>query len=126
MRSTAFLAFSILITAASVGYASPLGGSDDYRRYCSACHGVAADGNGPVANVLDPRPPALTRLHRNYGSPLGTRFVAYVMGTKMPRAHGTSEMPVWGRNLEEKDGTDPQAVRTIWRIAEYLESLQSR
>lgn len=104
--------------------ADPPRGQDDYLRYCSACHGELADGQGPVANVLDPRPPALLRLHAKYGKPLGTDLVVHVMGTTMPRAHGRSDMPVWGRNLAEPGGDDTRAVQTIWRIVAYLESIQ--
>ncbi len=114
------------VVLAATAQADPPRGQDDYLRYCSACHGERADGQGPVANVLDPRPPALTGLTPKYGSPLGTNLVAYVMGTTMPRAHGTSDMPVWGRNLQSPDGSDGKAVRIIWRIVDYLDSIQVR
>jgi mono/diheme cytochrome c family protein len=116
----AFVSFAFAVTAqGEAPYGQP-----DYVRYCSACHGEFADGKGPVANVLTPSPPALTRLRAKYGRPLGTSLVAYVMGDSMPRAHGTSDMPVWGRNLKEADGEDANPVRTIWRITTYLESIQ--
>lgn len=135
MRTAArLLAAGLVVGVAVVLCASPpaahaqdsLGvrGESDYMRYCSACHGERADGNGPVANVIHPRPPALTQLYARYGRPLGTKLVAYVMGETMPRAHGTSDMPVWGRNLEEPDGTDAKAVRIIWRIIDYLDRIQ--
>lgn len=114
------------ITMARTAQAEPPRGQDEYLRYCSACHGEQADGEGPVANVLDPRPPALTALTAKYGSPLGTDLVAYVMGTTMPRAHGTSDMPVWGRNLQSPDGSDGKAIQIIWLIADYLDSIQIR
>lgn len=115
----------LLLGATSNGQAEPAWGEDDYMRYCSACHGEAADGKGPVSNVLSTPPPALTRLHEKYGKPLATPLVTYVMGTTMPRSHGTSEMPVWGKNLQEPEGGDSEAVLTIWRIVAYLESIQS-
>ncbi len=113
------------VMAAAAGAESHRG-REAFIRYCSACHGEAADGDGPVANVMTPRPPDLTKLRSKFGHPLGTRFVAYVLGTTMPRAHGTSDMPVWGENLAEPDGGKGQAVGTIWRIAEYLQSIQSK
>lgn len=125
MRTIFFGAVVVsLLTTAPVALAGSPRGSEEFLRYCSACHGEAADGKGPVANVLDPRPPGLTNLGERYGRPLGTDLVAYVMGTTMPRAHGTSDMPVWGRNLQEPDGSDAKAVRTIWLIVDYLESIQ--
>jgi hypothetical protein len=103
---------------ACVGYA-------DYFRYCSACHGEEADGKGPVANVLTPPPPALTSLHKRFGSPLSTRLVAFVSGTSMPRAHGTSDMPVWGKVFREEMGDDRAAVDLLWTIVGYLECIQT-
>lgn len=79
-----------------------------------------------AANGMTPRPPALTRLRNKFGRPLGTRFVAYVMGNEIPRAHGTSDMPVWGKVLATPNGDDGEAVGLIWRIAEHLDSIQSR
>ena len=99
-------------------------GYDEFLRYCSACHGEAADGEGPVANVLKPPPPALTRLHEKYGRPLGAELVAYVLGETRPRAHGTSDMPVWGRNLREAGSRGERAREIIWEIVDYLESIQ--
>lgn len=99
-------------------------GRSEYLRYCSACHGEDADGDGPVANVLQPRPPALTSLHAKYGNPLSTRFIEYVNGTTMPRAHGTSDMPVWGRVLGERAGEDREGAELLWKIARYLDRIQ--
>ena len=123
-RSALIIAAVMLVSVAAD--ASTMRGRDAYQRYCSACHGEAADGQGPVANVMTPPPPPLTKLRSKFGHPLGTRFVAYVLGTTMPRSHGTSDMPVWGRNLEKPDGSDAEAVGLIWRIADYLQSIQTR
>ena len=48
------------------------------------------------------------------------------MGEAIPRAHGTSDMPVWGKVLGASDRDDGEAVNLIWRIAEYLDSVQTR
>ena len=69
--------------------------------------------------------PSLTRLRESYGNPLGAKFVTYVMGETMPRAHGTSDMPVWGRNLEESEGSYADAVAAIWRIVRHLDAIQT-
>ena len=114
----------LLVAWGMPAQAEPYPGEADYMRYCSACHGETADGKGPVANVLSPNPPALTRLQAKFGKPLGTDLVTFVMGRTMPRAHGTSDMPVWGRNLAGPDGDDTQAVTTIWRIVNYLDWIQ--
>lgn len=120
------LALSLLAASAANAEESALWGEAEYMRYCSACHGEDADGNGPVANVLTPRPPALRALHARFGKPLGTRFVEFVSGTTMPRAHGTSDMPVWGRVLREptKKGEERDPADLLWRITIYLEKIQ--
>ncbi len=120
------LAMAAVDTAQGEQATEKLYGREDYVQYCSACHGEAADGKGPVANVLRPLPPALTRLHSKYGYPLGTDLVIYVLGDKMPRAHGSSDMPVWGRNLRAPDGGGREAKGIIWRIVNYLEAIQPR
>lgn len=126
MKSFACLTFIMLAAITNAASSEPSSGYEDFFRYCSACHGEAADGKGPVANVLTPPPPALNNLREGYGRPLGAKLVSYVMGTTMPRAgaHGTSDMPVWGRNLKEPDGDDTESTHTIWKIVEFLESIQ--
>jgi hypothetical protein len=125
MKTRWILVLALLVVTSNVAGAESLRGREGYVRYCGACHGEAADGKGPVANLMTPRPPALTRLRSRFGRPLATRFVAYVMGDAMPRAHGTSDMPVWGKVLATPDGDDAEAVGLIWRIAAYLDSIQS-
>ena len=120
----AIVAALLLFGASARAEDSSYPSRSEYMRYCSACHGEAADGNGPVANVLTPRPPALTTLHPRYGDPLSTKLVAYVSGETMPRAHGTSDMPVWGRVLREKPGDGDSAAGIIWKIVRYLDRIQ--
>ena len=126
MNASRTVMLLLLVLATSPAEADTLRGREAYERYCSACHGEGADGKGPVANVMTPPPPALTKLRARFGRPLGTRFVAYVLGEVMPRAHGTTDMPVWGAVLTAPGESEGEAVGQIWRIAEYLESLQSR
>ena len=42
-------------------------GEELYHRYCGACHGRSADGAGPMAMLLDPRPADLTRIAARNG-----------------------------------------------------------
>lgn len=120
------IALSLLTASAAGSEEAAIWGEAEYMRYCSACHGEAADGNGPVANVLTPRPPSLRALHARFGKPLGTGFVEFVSGTTMPRAHGTSDMPVWGSVLTEptKQGEQRDPADVLWKITVYLEKIQ--
>ena len=97
----------------------------DYVRYCAACHGEKADGNGPAASALDPRPPALTSLHKKFGDPLSTELVAFLLGTAAPRAHGTSAMPVWGTAFGKAPLDQPKEDLILWRIVGHLDCIQT-
>lgn len=96
----------------------------EYVRYCAACHGENADGNGPAASALSPRPPALTGLHAKFGRPLSTDLVVYLEGSLMPRAHGTSAMPVWGTVLRSQSGDERKDAVLLFQIVNYLECIQ--
>ena len=104
-------------------------GFEVYRSYCAVCHGLFADGKGPVAPVLTSPPVALSRLSERYGSPLRSEELADVIdGRTMTRSHGTNDMPVWGERLYEggRDSRRLADVRrgTILRIIEYLNAIQ--
>jgi mono/diheme cytochrome c family protein len=48
-------------------YTSPISGSEMYREYCAACHGVSGKGNGPAAPALKTTPTDLTQLAARNG-----------------------------------------------------------
>lgn len=100
-----------------------------YRQYCASCHGLQADGRGPVAPALRDRPTDLTQLAETYGSPLPkAALVQIIDGRDMARAHGSSDMPVWGERLEGETPPGPtkEAARrqTLLLIVEYLQAIQ--
>jgi mono/diheme cytochrome c family protein len=106
-------------------------GHEAFLQYCAACHGAEARGDGPAASALETRPPDLTRLSQAYGSPLDKhRLVVVVDGRSMPRAHGSSEMPVWGRKLLEavppSAGKDAFKRGTLLVILDWIETVQQR
>lgn len=105
-------------------------GEEMYREYCAVCHGKAGKGDGPAASELKIPPPDLTVLAKNNNGKFPSDHVAAVLrfGTETP-AHGTSEMPVWGRVL----GTSPihgtqsaQVQLRIHNLTNYIESLQAK
>lgn len=101
-----------------------------YRQYCSACHGLDANGQGPLATVLSPPPPNLTLLGDKYGLPLPkARLAEFIDGRREVRAHGSSDMPVWGRRMVDgppSSGADAHTAGTIQLILDYLQSVQVR
>jgi hypothetical protein len=104
-------------------------GYRDFRGYCGACHGIFADGNGPVAPVLTTPPADLTRLGERYGMPLPrSKLMPFIDGRAAMRAHGTREMPVWGKVLhpDQAGSTEREMMvrGTILVILDYLETIQ--
>jgi mono/diheme cytochrome c family protein len=100
-----------------------------YQRLCASCHGTGGRGDGPVAPALGEPPPDLTVLAReNDGAFPAIRVVAAIDGTTMARAHGVSDMPVWGEVLAPTGGAEEEtdARDTILLITEYLRTIQRR
>jgi mono/diheme cytochrome c family protein len=105
-----------------------------YVRYCGACHGPDAHGDGIAAGMLRTKPPDLTRLASRRGGDFPIDLVVKTIdGREMPRAHGAPTMPVWGEILAREVGGDgSRAVgverrvqERIYAIAEYLRSIQA-
>ena len=109
--------------------AGDLSGQELFGRYCSACHGPEARGDGPVAATLRMAPPNLRLLsRRNDGEFPAARVRQMIDGRAMSGAHGTREMPIWGYEFWVEEGADATAEREarkiIDRLVEYLESIQ--
>jgi cytochrome c len=67
-----------------------------FTNHCATCHGVGAQGDGPMANMLLIRPPDLTRMTFRFGGTLPiTRIVMRIDGRDPLTSHG-SPMPVYG------------------------------
>ena len=101
-----------------------------FRSYCVACHGVDAKGDGPVAPHLTTAPPDLTRIAARHGGRFDKADVAgFIDGRRRVATHGSPEMPVWGRALDDRRSrgfADETllAPGSIYLIVEYLESIQ--
>lgn len=71
-----------------------------YMQYCASCHGINADGQGLLAPILDPKPANLTRITAEHGGAFPDAEVSRMIDGRDPvMAHGTREMPVWGRRF---------------------------
>ena len=103
-----------------------LAGIDSFDRYCAACHGTKARGDGPVAPQLKTRPPDLTQLaRRNGGAFPATQVTAYISGTgRTLPTHGPAEMPVWGPTFRAFE-KDIRAKERIKNLVLYLASIQA-
>lgn len=101
-------------------------GSEYFAQYCASCHGASGKGDGPAAKALLVRPPDLTTLTRRLGEPFPALLVAEIIdGSRPITAHGSNEMPVWGRRFR-RDTTGPESALRgrILLIVEYLRSIQ--
>ena len=100
-----------------------------YRQYCGACHGVRGQGDGVVAPLMDPRPIDLTTIKKQFDGPFPRYLVVIsVDGRDTVRAHGDSEMPVWGEVFAEDFHPDSAAKAkargVVMKIVDYIESIQ--
>jgi hypothetical protein len=83
-----------------------------------------------MAGELKTRPADLTRLGTRFGSPLRAQeLLERVDGRDMARAHGSREMPVWGRRLTSLappgPGTETQARGTMRIIIDWIAANQA-
>jgi mono/diheme cytochrome c family protein len=98
-----------------------------YLQYCASCHGMAADGKGPLAPILTTPPANLRLLAARYGNPLPEDQIArFIDGRADIKAHGPRDMPVWGTQFfPEAQGAESGVRFLIARLVAYLQSIQS-
>jgi hypothetical protein len=108
---------------------SRVGGSSVFKTYCASCHGESGRGNGAVAIFLRRRPADLTQIAiRNKGTFPADRVYQMIDGRQVVKAHGESQMPVWGDAFAKSTtDSDERAIKAkIDALVEYLESIQER
>ena len=136
-RGAAALALSGVAATAATALAAdrPDFGKREYEANCALCHG--ADGrSGAYVEFLKVTPPDLAQLARRNGGvfPL-ERVYTVIDGRQAVRAHGTRDMPIWGRDYLVRVGEasfdtpyDPEAmVRSrILSLVDYLNRIQAK
>ena len=85
-----------------------------YKQYCWPCHGLHGEGNGPVADTLNPRPRDFTQAHfkirsTSYGKLPTDADLFRTISRGIP---GTA-MPSWKHRLTEEDR---------WAVLHYLKT----
>jgi mono/diheme cytochrome c family protein len=107
-------------------------GEQLYAELCAVCHGQEARGDGPAAVALKVATPDLTLLaKRNDGVYPFDDVERAISGEAEIAAHGTLEMPVWGKAFVDlrPDHTPVKrwafARLRIYDLAAYLETLQA-
>jgi mono/diheme cytochrome c family protein len=104
-------------------------GAKMFLQYCASCHGTDAKGDGPVAAALKAHPADLTHIAaRHQGRFPDAEIAREIDGRFDVTAHGTREMPVWGRRFGESiaEGTEPDEVvrGRLMALVEYLKTIQ--
>ena len=100
-----------------------------YLDHCASCHGLNADGQGPVARALSTPPTNLRLLSERYGNPLPEDQIArFIDGRADVKAHGPRDMPVWGEEAWKYDGKGNKGRTSDWvaELITYLQSIQNR
>jgi mono/diheme cytochrome c family protein len=106
-------------------------GSELFAAHCAVCHGPAAEGNGPMAEVLEVRPADLTALAAgNDGVFPMERAVRAIDGRMKLLSHG-GPMPLFGTILtgepaviDAGDGTPIITKAAVVDIAAWLATIQ--
>lgn len=102
-----------------------------YMELCAVCHGADGTGGGPAAKALTKAVPDLT-LIRLHGDGIFPRAAVErtIRGEGDIPAHGTLDMPIWGRAFtdarpDHKPGRRwAQAEQRIQNLTAYLETIQ--
>jgi mono/diheme cytochrome c family protein len=132
------VALALLLSAPPAGAADPkpappplaASGERLYVRHCAVCHGRSGTGDGPFGGVLTVPPSDLTQIAARRGGAFPEdEIAAFVDGRFVPKAHGTREMPVWGRWLGQPiaEGVEPDEMTRgeILAILTWLKGIQS-
>ena len=106
-------------------------GQATFMDACASCHGAAADGSGPMAEILTVPVPDLTDLAARYdGTFPWLRVVHVVDGRTGLRGHGGA-MPLFGSLFkgdtavaDAPDGSPVIVSKRVLDVVEYIESLQ--
>lgn len=109
----------------TVGYS----GSDLFRTYCAACHGLGARGDGPLADQLKKRPPDLTQFAKQNNGKFPADMVYRIIdGRQAMPGHGGKDMPIWGDAFKSThDGPSEESVKKrIEALVAFLETIQER
>jgi len=73
-------------------------GRDLFEQHCELCHGAEGRGDGPLSEELRVAPADLTRISERRGGTFPEVEVREMIdGRRSVRAHGKSDMPIWGR-----------------------------
>ena len=101
-------------------------GKETFAAYCAGCHGTDGKGHGPAAPALKMPVLDLTTLSARPGCFNEVALQHAILGSdRMPAAHGTMTMPVWGPVFRATDGAPADQLR-IKNLVDYVKGLQAK
>lgn len=106
---------------------NPASGREMFTNYCAACHGLDGKGSGPAASALKTAPADLTSLAKKNGGKFPEAHVSSVIrGESGLSAHGSREMPIWGKLfLQASGGNRTEVQQRVANLVQYLKSMQA-
>jgi len=112
----------------AIAATSPASGREMFVSYCASCHGKDGKGDGPAAGALKTPPANLTTLSsENGGTFPELRVLSSIRGDENVAAHGSAEMPVWGRVFRGLSHGDEAKVRMrLANLVAYIRSIQAK
>lgn len=107
---------------------SAASGKEMYVQYCAPCHGTDGKGAGPAAPAMKVPPTDLTQLAKAHNGKYPEDMVASTLRFGGgPSAHGSADMPVWGRLFQSLDKFHDSSVQQrISNVVKYVGSLQAK
>ena len=114
-------------------------GQFEFDNRCAICHGLNGKGDGEFAQALTVKPTDLTMLQKDNGGVFPVqRIYGTIDGSETVAAHGTRDMPIWGRAFTREAENDlgyyalppdeaaEYAKGRILALIEYLSTLQAK
>jgi mono/diheme cytochrome c family protein len=95
-----------------------------FVQYCVSCHGSSGIGDGPVAPALKVAPDDLTGISRKYNGFPFDKILNEIDGEKASSAHGSREMPVWGKRFRDSKRGEAAGFGDLYALTKYLQSIQ--
>jgi len=107
--------------------AKGIDGKSLYQEFCAVCHGTDGKGGGPAASALKMPPSDLTQIaRRNGGRFPDTKVMSILRGEQPISAHGSADMPTWGKTFNEVSGNMTVAQGRMHALVMYLEEMQAK